>query len=113
MINPAAASCFYNSEIYFFQRVKCFIFKPVENTPNLFLVSISLKARCTRLSFKVSACVCVRSCVCVCVCVSEILTMPPGLAHSLCFSTITTERKPIKADCTGQEALCEIDDSLI
>lgn len=68
MINPAAASCFYNSEIYFFQRVKCFIFKPVENTPNLFLVSISLKARCTRLSFKVSACVCVRSCVCVCVC---------------------------------------------
>ena len=68
MINPAAASCFYNSEIYLFIYlwVEGFIFKPVENTLNLFLVSISLKTRCTHLSFKGYTCVC----VCVCVCVS-------------------------------------------
>ena len=79
MINPAAASCFYNSEIYLFIYlwVECFIFKPVENTLNLFLVSISLKTRFTHLSFKGYAC------VCVCVCVSEIPMILPELAHSV------------------------------
>lgn len=44
-------------------------------------------------------------------CVSEIPTMLlPRLAH--CFST-ATERKPIKADFTGQNALYEIDNNLI
>lgn len=81
MINPAAASCFYNSEIYLFIYlwVEGFIFKPVENTLNLFLVSISLETRCTHLSFKGYTCVC----ICVCVCLSEIPMILPELAHSV------------------------------
>lgn len=45
----------------------------MENTLNLFLVSISLKTRCTQLGFKGYACVCV----------SEIPMMLPELAHSV------------------------------
>ena len=65
MINPAAASCSYNSEVYLlfiYLRVECFIFKPVENTLNLFLVSISLNTRCTHLGPKgyASVCVCLK-----------------------------------------------------
>lgn len=73
MINPAAASCFYNSKglVFFFPGVECFIFKPVENTLNLFLISISLKTRYTLNEW-----------VGGCVCVSEIPTMLlPRLAH--------------------------------
>ena len=47
----------------------------------------------------------------MCVFVSEIPVMLPGLAHTLCFST-TKERKPMKADFTGQESLNEIDGCL-
>ena len=81
MINPAAASCFYHSEIYLFIYlwVECFIFKPVENALNLFLVSISLKTRCTHLSFKGYAFVC----VCVSLSLSEIPMILPELAHSV------------------------------
>lgn len=48
----------------------------------------------------------------LCVCVSEIAMMLPGLAQCLCFSTTITERKPTKADFSGQEALCEMDGGL-
>ena len=85
MINPAAASCFYHSEIYLFIYlwVECFIFKPVENALNLFLVSISLKTRCTHLSFKGYACVCICVCVCVSLSLSQIPMILPELAHSV------------------------------
>ena len=51
----------------------------MENALNLFLVSISLKTRCTHLSFKGSAFVC----VCVSLSLSEIPMILPELAHSV------------------------------